>query len=447
MENEILELLTQKKYAALREKLAPMHEADVAELVDDLNDAEMRLRLFRLLPKDVMAKVFAYLPTDVQQAIITSLTDNEQRFILDDMYMDDYADMMDELPANVVERVLRNSGAENRELINQYLKYPDDSAGSIMTSEYVNLKGGMTVADAFAYIRETGLNKETVYTCYVTAAEHKLEGVVTVRDMLFAPSDTPIEELMTEHPLSVRTLDNIEDVAKQFTKYDMIAMPVVDNEQRIVGIITIDDVVDVIQQVNTEDFEKMAAMSPSEDEYLKTPPFKLAMHRIPWLMFLMVSGMLTGALLGKYEAAISAVPLLVTFLPMLMDTGGNCGSQSATIVIRGMALDEIEFRDFFQVIWKEARVSLLCGAALATVNFVRIWLQYGNLNIALAVSLTMIVTVLLAKCVGAALPMLAKKVRLDPAIMASPLITTVVDCCSVLTYFSISMRLLSTYLS
>ncbi|MEG2604214.1 MAG: magnesium transporter [Clostridia bacterium] len=442
MENEILTLLSEKRYGELKKKLDELHEADIAELLEDMPDAEMKLRLFRMLPKDITAQVFSYISTDVQQELITLLTDTEQRFILDDMYMDDYADMMEELPANVVERVLRNSRLENRALINQYLKYPDHSAGSIMTSEYVNIKRSMTVREAFDHIRITGMNKETVYTCYVTDQAHKLEGVVTVRDMLFAQPDTPIPELITGHLLLVHTLDDIEDVAKAFSKYDMIAMPVVDNEERIVGIITIDDVVDVIQKVNTEDFERMAAISPSADEYLKTSPFKLAMRRLPWLMILMVSGMLTGALLEQYEATIAMVPLLVAFLPMLMDTGGNCGSQSATIVIRGMALDELVFGDFFRVVFKEARVALICGAGLAVVNFLRVWLQYGDMTIALVVSLTLMATVFISKSIGAMLPMLAKKVRLDPAIMASPLITTIVDCCSVFIYFNISLALM-----
>lgn len=442
MKNEILTLLNEKRYAELKRLLDELHEADIAELLEEIPDEEQKLRLFRMLPKDITAEVFAYISTDVQQELITLLSDTEQRFILDDMYMDDYADMMDELPANVVERVLKNSSAENRALINQYLKYPDDSAGSIMTSEFINIKRGLTVQQAFEHIRKTGMNKETLYTCYITDQAHQLQGVLTVHDMLLAPLDTPISQLMTDHPLLVHTLDNIEDVAKSFSKYDMLVMPVVDNEERIVGIITIDDVVDVIQKVNTEDFERMAAMSPSEDEYIKTSPFKLAMRRLSWLLLLMISGMLTGALLERYEAAIATVPLLVSFLPMLMDTGGNCGSQSSTIVIRGMALDQITFADFFRVLLKEAGVSLICGAALAVFNFFRIWIQYGNLTIATAVSLTLMATVLLSKCIGAMLPMLAKKVKLDPAIMAAPLITTVVDCCSVFVYFTISMSLL-----
>lgn len=441
--NLILALLSEKKYAQLKETVSQMHEADIAEIFVDIVDRETSLRLFRLLPKETAAEVFSYMEPDVQQRIIGALTDTELSFILKDMYLDDFVDMVEELPANVVGRVMRNASTENRSLINQYLNYPDDSAGSIMTNEYVYFKRSITVRQAFEVIRTTGVDKETVYTCYVISNARKLEGVITVRELLLADPETHIEDIMLDTPLFVRTMDDKEEVAMQFGKYDMIAMPVVDNEERLVGIITIDDVVDVIQEENTEDFEKMAGMAPSEDSYLKTSVLKLAKNRIVWLMILMISAMITGALLEKFEAAIATIPLLVSFLPMLMDTGGNCGSQASTMIIRGMALDEIKLSDFARVWFKEIRVALICSVVLSSVNFFRIWIQYGDVGVAAVVSATLIATICIAKSLGCALPMLARKLKLDPAIMASPMITTITDACSIFVFFTIAMQLLS----
>ncbi len=445
MNEFILSLLEEKRYSELKKTLLSMHEADIAEIFEDISDREVSLRLFRLLPKEMAAEVFSYMDGDVQQRIIEAVTDTELKYILDNMYLDDYVDLVEEMPANVVQHIMRNSSVKNRGLINQYLQYPDDSAGSIMTNEYVYLKKSITVAQAFEVIRNTGVKKETVNTCYVTSADRKLIGEVSALDLLVADPKAAVGDIMEDPPIRVHTLDDQEDVAKMFSHYDLLAVPVVDNEERLVGIITIDDAVDVLQEENTEDFERMAGITPSDASasYLKTPVFTLARNRILWLMILMVSAMITGALLESYEAAIAAVPLLVSFIPMLMDTGGNSGSQAATMIIRGMALDEIEWSDIFTVWWKEIRVALICGASLAIVNFLRIWIQYHDLAVAAVVCLTLMGTVLIAKSLGCLLPMLAKKLKLDPAIMAAPMITTITDACSILVYFSFALRFLA----
>lgn len=442
MNDRVLELLQNKEYAQVKQAIVDMHEADIAELFGQIEERDVALRLFRLLPKEVAAESFSYMETDVQQRLIEAITDTELRGILDEMYLDDYVDLVEELPANVVRRVMQNSSRENRSLINQYLKYPEDSAGSLMTNEYVYLKRMLTVRQAFEAIRNTGVDKETIYTCYVIDQDRKLVGSVPLRALILADPDTHVEELMFENPIYASTLEDQESVVKKFTRYDMLALPVVDNEQRLVGIITIDDAVDVLQEEATEDFEKMAALSPSEDIYLKTSVVTLAQNRIVWLLVLMIAGMLTGALLEHYEAAIAAIPLLVSFIPMLMDTGGNCGSQSSTLIIRGLALDEIQLKDFFRVLWKEFRVALLCSLVLALVNFLRILIQYHDLGVAITVSLTLIVTIVVAKTMGGMLPIAAKRLRMDPAVMASPLITSVVDTCSILAFFYIATKLL-----
>ncbi len=450
----ILVLLQEKRYALAREAALAMNAVDIADVFQELHALEApktALRLFRLLPKELAAETFSYMESDVQESIIGAISDNELRYILDEMYMDDYVDLVEEMPANVVKRLLANSSEENRSLINQYLQYPEDSAGSIMTNEYVYFKRSVTVHEAFRIIRETGVDKETIYTCYVVSAAHKLEGVVTVRELLLADPDAVVDTIMSENVIRAHTLDDKEQITKLFSKYDMLSLPVVDKEERLVGIITIDDAVDVIQEENTEDFEMMAGMAPSEDAYLKMPVIALAKNRILWLVVLMFSAMISGAMLEHYEAAIASLPLLVSFIPMLMGTGGNCGSQASTMIIRGMALDEIELSDFFRVWWKEARVALLCGAALSAVNFLRIYLQYGALaaapepdviRIAAVVSLALMATVCIAKSLGCILPMLAKRLRLDPALMAAPMITTVTDACSILVFFSLAMAIL-----
>lgn len=435
MVDVVLQYLADHKYAKVKETVREMHYADVAEVFENLEDPESAQLFFRLLPKDIAAEVFSYMEAEDQERVISSVSDRELRFILDELYLDDYVDLVEEMPANVVKRVLKNSSPESRKLINQYLQYPEDSAGSLMTNEYVYLKRGTTVNQALNVIRTTGVDKETINKCYVLDPQHHLEGVVTLRDIILADPDTVMADIMRTSVISVNTNDDQEEVAKMFYKYDMLAMPVVDNENRLVGIITIDDVVDVVQEEVTEDFEKMAGILPSEDTYLKTPVFTLFKSRILWLMVLMVSAMVSGALITHFESAISALPLLVSFIPMLMGTGGNSGSQSSTTIIRSMALDEVELSDFFRVWWKEVRVALLCGVALGAVNYARIAFQYHDGSIAMTVSLTLVVTVVVAKSLGCILPMLAKKLKLDPALMASPMLTTITDACSILVFF------------
>lgn len=442
MNQEILELLAEKKYSAVKQLIGQMEEADLAKLFEELEneeDADQFNRLFRLLPKETAAEVFSYMEPEIQEKIVRTLTDTELQHILDDLFMDDYVDLVEEMPANVVKRVMQNTTPANRKLINQYLKYPEDSAGSLMTNEYVYFRSGITVAKAFEIIREYGVDKETIYTCYVTTSRKELLGVVTVREMLLTAPETIIDTLMDTNPIHVHTHDDQEEIAKMFSRYDMLAMPVVDSENRIVGIITIDDAVDVIQDENTEDFEKMAGMTPSDNTYLRTSAFNLAKNRIPWLVFLMIPAMITGALMEYYEAAFVSIPILVTFIPQITGTGGNCGSQSSTMIIRGLALDEITPKDILKVWWKELRVALICGAALSLVNFIRIIVQYHDLQVAVVVSVTLILTVCIAKSMGCVLPILAKLAHVDPAIMASPLITTITDALSILVYFNFAL--------
>lgn len=442
MNQEILELLAEKKYSAVKQLIGQMEEADLAKLFEELEneeDADQFNRLFRLLPKETAAEVFSYMEPEIQEKIVRTLTDTELQHILDDLFMDDYVDLVEEMPANVVKRVMQNTTPANRKLINQYLKYPEDSAGSLMTNEYVYFRSGITVAKAFEIIREYGVDKETIYTCYVTSSRKELLGVVTVREMLLTAPETIIDTLMDTNPIHVHTHDDQEEIAKMFSRYDMLAMPVVDSENRIVGIITIDDAVDVIQDENTEDFEKMAGMTPSDNTYLRTSAFNLAKNRIPWLVFLMIPAMITGALMEYYEAAFVSIPILVTFIPQITGTGGNCGSQSSTMIIRGLALDEITPKDILKVWWKELRVALICGAALSLVNFIRIIVQYHDLQVAMVVSVTLILTVCIAKSMGCVLPILAKLAHVDPAIMASPLITTITDALSILVYFNFAL--------
>lgn len=439
----LLELLERRDYHALRAALARENEADIAEFLEELPQDRVLLA-FRTLPKEVAAEVFSDLPPETQQVIITAATDQEVTALVEELYVDDAVDMLEELPANVVKRVLKNASPDTRKLINQFLNYPDSSVGSIMTAEFTDLKQGMTVAQAIDHIRRTGENSESVYTCYVTDAGRRLEGVLTIKELLLARDEQHIADIMETEVITAETTEDQEEAVARMMKYDFISLPVVDKEGRLVGIVTVDDVMDVMEEEATEDFEKMAAMAPSEKPYLKTGVFTLAKHRILWLLVLMISGMITGGILGQYEAAFAAMPLLVTFIPMLTDTGGNAGSQSSTLVIRGMAVGDIELRDFLRVFWKEFRVSLLVGAVLSAVNFVRLIITYpGNEMIALAVALALFVTVLLAKTVGGVLPMAAKLVHADPAIMAAPLITTIVDAISLVVYFKIASALLA----
>ncbi|MCB6608621.1 magnesium transporter [[Clostridium] symbiosum] len=441
---ELLKLAADKKYRDLKAQLVEMNEVDIASFIEEL-DSEKTVVVFRMLSKELATEVFACLPVDKQQHIITSITDYELRGIIDDLYVDDAVDMVEELPASIVKRVLQNSSPDTRKLINQFLNYPENSAGSVMTAEYVGLKKQMTVEEAFAYIRKYGVDKETIYTCYVMDEKRQLEGVVTVKDLLMNPYDTVLGDIMDVHVMKAYTTEDREEVVDTFNEYGLLSLPVVDKENRLVGIITVDDVMDVMEQeaTETEDFEKMAAMLPSEKPYLKTSVFQLAKNRIPWLMILMVSSMVTGGILLKYENAFAAIPLLVTFVPMLMDTGGNSGSQASTMIIRGMAVGEVEPADILHVVWKELRVGMLCGVSLALVNFVRLMIQYpGKTLICLTVVLSIFFTVIIAKTIGCTLPILAKVIHLDPAIMAAPMITTIVDACSLMIYFQLASRLL-----
>lgn len=439
---ELMELLDTMQLRLLKEKLIEMNEVDIAAFIEEL-DSEKTVVVYRMLPKELASDVFACLPVEKQEHIINSITDYELSAIVNDLFVDDAVDMLEELPANVVKRVLKNSTPDTRKLINQFLKYPEGSAGSIMTAEYVGLKKRMTVEEAFAYIRRHGVDKETIYTCYVMDAKRALEGVVTVKDLLMHPYEEVIGNIMDSHVIKAVTTDDQEEVAESFRKYDLLSLPVVDHENRLVGIVTVDDVVDVMEQEATEDFEKMAAMNPSEKPYLKTGVFQLAKNRIVWLLILMFSSMVTGEILTTYEEAFSAVPLLVTFIPMLMNTGGNSGSQASTMIIRGMAVGEISPSDLAKVVWKELRVGILVGICLAIANFVRLTLSYpGQEMICLTVVLSIFCIVIIAKTIGCTLPIIAKVLHMDPALMASPMISTILDACSLVIYFNFACRLL-----
>ncbi|MFA6844365.1 MAG: magnesium transporter [Sphaerochaetaceae bacterium] len=440
---ELLGLAEQRKYIILKEKLTHINEVDVADFMEDLPAAQ-EMVVFSLLEKEVAADVFANLPGETKQALINSLNDQQLSTIIEDLSVDDMVDMIGELPANMVRRILQNVRPETRQLVNHFLRYPDHSVGSIMTAEFVDLKKELTVRAAIDRIRTVGKDKETIYTCYVTDSEHHLEGIVTIKDLLFSMDDKLVGDIMEKDVISIKTTDDQEIAARDFNKYNFLSLPVVDAENRLVGIVTVDDAVDVMEDEATEDFEKMAALQPSEKPYLKTNVFELARHRIVWLLVLMISGMITGSILGKFEDAFIAIPLLVTFIPMLTDTGGNAGSQASTLVIRGMAVGELETRDWLKIFWKELRVSLIVGLILAIVNFVRIIISYKGATylIACTVSLAMLATVMLAKTIGCLLPVLAKKIHVDPAMMAAPLITTIVDALSLIIYFSIAKQLL-----
>ena len=441
IKEEVIELLENKRYTNLYKYLKQLNNQDISLLFEELSPEDIVL-LFRLLPKDEAAEVFSYMEPDLQEQLINNLTDKELKLVIDELFMDDTVDLIEEMPSNVVKRILKTVNKEDRNTINELLKYPSDSAGSIMTTEFVDLKINMTVEDAFKKIKKIGLNKETVYTCYVLDIKRVIIGIVDIKDLLLADRDALIKDIMETNVVTVNTLKDKEEVTKLFDKYDLVALPVVDKENRLVGIVTIDDAIDVLQEETTEDFELMAAITPTEESYFKTSVFKHARNRILWLLLLMVSSMITGGILTHYEEAFAAVPLLVSVIPMIMGTGGNCGSQSSTLIIRGMAVDEIEPKDFFRAIWKEFRVALLAGTALAIVNGIRIMIQYGNLKIAIVLGLTLIGTACLAKMLGCALPMLAKKLKIDPAIMAAPIISTILDSCSILIYFNIAVAIL-----
>lgn len=431
-----IKLLAQREFKAVRSILDVMNEVDIASLLSTLSDKELALA-FRLIPKDKAAEVFSNMDTSMQTYLVTMFTEKELKELLDDLYMDDTVDMLEELPANLVKRILATVSASDRSMINQLLNYPEDSAGSIMTTEYVDLREEMTVGQAMAHIKKTGIHKETIYTCYITE-RRKLVGIVSAKDLMTTDDNVPIKDLMETEIISVYTHADQEQVAQLFTKYDLLALPVIDQDGRMVGIVTFDDAMDVMVDEATEDITKMAAINPSEKTYFETSVLQHAKNRIPWLLILMFTSIITGTIITRYENAFAAIPLLVSFIPMLMDTGGNCGSQSATLIIRGIALDEIRFTDLFKVMFKEFRISLIVGAFLAVANGIRIFIQYHNPGLAVVIACSLMGTVIMAKLVGCVLPLLAKKVNLDPAIMASPLITTLVDTFSILIYFNIA---------
>ena len=434
-----VKLLQQRQYKAVRSILDVMNEVDIASLLSEFDDKELALA-FRLIPKDKAAEVFANMDSSMQTYLVEMFSEKELKELLDDLYMDDTVDMLEELPANLVNRILDAVSTSDRALINQLLNYPEDSAGSIMTTEYVDIRKNMTVAQAMAHIKETGIHKETIYTCYVTE-RRRLIGIVSAKDLMTTDDDVLIRDLMETEIISVKTHTDKEEVAKLFTKYDFLAIPVLDADELMVGIVTFDDAMDVMVEEATEDITKMAAINPSEKTYFETSVFAHAKNRIPWLLILMFTSIITGTIITRYENAFAAIPLLVSFIPMLMDTGGNCGSQSSTLIIRGIALSQIRFRDIFRVVFKEFRISLIVGAVLAVTNGIRVMIQYQNMELALVIALSLIGTVIIAKLIGCMLPLLASRVNLDPAIMASPLITTLVDIFSILIYFNIATML------
>lgn len=438
----VAELLEEKKFAQTREILGEMNPADIGELFNELDEKQFMLA-FRLLPKETAAEVFVELDPDLQEQLIVGFSDNELREVLDELFLDDAVDLVEEMPANVVKRILSHTDPDTRKMINSLLKYPKDSAGSLMTIEYVSLRTGMTVEEAFLRIRRTGIDKETIYTCYVTDDNRHLLGVVTVKALLLSDYEDVIDDIMEDNVICALTNDDKESVAQKFSHYGLIALPVVDSENRLVGIVTFDDAIDVMEEEATEDIEKMAAITPGDKPYIKTGVFETWLRRIPWLLLLMISATFTGKIISSFEEALAAQVALTAFIPMLMDTGGNCGSQASVSVIRGLSLGEIKIGDILSVIWKEIRVALLCGIVLGIATFGKIILLDGyGVQLALVVSITLVATVFIAKVVGCTLPILAKCAHLDPAVMASPFITTIVDALALVIYFQIAANLL-----
>ena len=433
---QMTELLEEHDFKKLKEELETIHPVDIVDAMEEL-DKKQRTLIFRLLAKEEAAEVFTDMDSDMREDLINALTDSELEEVMEEMYVDDTVDVQEEMPANVVDRLLMATDEYTRKKINALLQYPEYSAGSIMNIEYISLRREMTVADAILKIRQVGINKETIYTCYVTEKK-KLIGMVDVKDLLTAGESRKIEEIMDDNVLFARTLDDQEYVANMINKYGLVAIPIIDHEDCLVGIVTVDDAMLVLQDETTEDISIMAGVSPNEDSYFGTSVFQHAKNRSLWLMLLMLSATVTGEILGYYENAMAVMPVLITFIPMLMGTGGNCGSQSSTLVIRGLAVGEIEFKDIFRVIFKEIRIALIVGLLLSVVNGIRIYIMYDqNIMLALALGITMIAVVTMAKCIGCILPLLAKKLGLDPAIMAAPLITTILDTCTILVYFNI----------
>lgn len=446
---KLAELLDAKKYAEIKSILADLQAADLAELFSELDERYHNI-MFRLLSKELAAETFVEMDSDLQENLISRFTDRELSDILDELYIDDTVDIIEEMPANVVKRILKNSDSEDREIINKLLRYPKDSAGTVMTTEYVRFTGDMTVSDALLHIRRVAIDKETIYTCYVTGKDKRLEGIVTAKDLLISDPDTPLSDIMDENVIAVHTHDDKEDVAMKLDKYDFLAIPVVDSESRLVGIVTVDDALEVIIEENEEDFAKMAAItSASDTPYLKTSVFSIWKSRIPWLLILMLSSTLSSAILGGFESVLT--PVLVLFIPMIMGTGGNSGGQSSVTLTRSISLSEVEFSDIFRVFWKELRVGVLCAITLGVATFAKVFLIDGlllgntdvNLIVALTVALSLSLTIILAKVIGATLPLLAKKIGLDPAVMASPLITTLVDAISLIVYVAVASQILN----
>lgn len=442
MEEKILSLLENKQYAELKNTLTPLEAPDIAILFDNVPTAKLPL-LFRLLPKELAAEVFVELESDMQELLISGFSDSELKEVWEELYVDDAVDIIEEMPANVVKRILCHSDSEMRQSINEILNYPKDSAGSIMTTEYVDLRENMTVDDAFTHIRRTGIDKETIYTCYVTDSNRKLMGLISVKELLLSDKSSLLTEIMETNIIYANTIDDKEDVARQFGKYDFLAIPVVDTERRLVGIVTFDDAIDVLEEENTEDIEKMAAITPSDKPYLKTGIFETYSKRIPWLMLLMLSATFTGKIISSYEVAMRNYAILTSFIPMLTGTGGNAGGQTSASIIRGISLNEIEFEDIFRVIWKEFRVAFICGATLAVTIFSKlIFIDKTAFNVAIVVALAIISAVVLAKLVGCILPLLAKKIGFDPAVMANPMLSTIVDVVTLAVFFKIAVTIL-----
>ena len=440
---EIIELLENKQYTRLRQRLEEMNDADIAAVLEELDNEEM-LKVFRILPKDAAADVFAYLEVDEQQYLITMLSEKEAGVIIDNLMSDDAADLLDEMPANIVKKLLANVSPETRRDVNDLLRYPEDSAGSIMTVEYVDLKENLTVAGAIERIRKIALDRETVNICYVLDSGRRLVGTVALLYLLLSEPDEIIGDIMHENVISIHTHTDQEEAAAQFQKYGFTAMPVVDNENRMVGIITVDDIVDIMQEEATEDIEKMAAVMPSDRPYLKTSVLEGWKKRIPWLLLLMISSTFTSKIISSFEDALSVCVVLTAYIPMLMDTGGNAGGQASAIIIRGLSLNEVEFRDWFRVAGKEIRIAVMCGITLAVANFVKLLVfDHVAVTVAVVICLTLVCAVMIAQIVGCSLPMIAKKLGFDPAVMASPFITTIVDALSLLVYFSVATHLLN----
>lgn len=452
LENEIFTLIENKGFQKLKQILSELNPADIAVILDDIDEKDLAL-VFRILPKELAAEVFVEMESDSQQFLIEKFTDKELKSVMDELFMDDAVDIIDEMPASVAKRILAQADIATRKVINQLLAYPDDCAGSIMTTEYIDLKKSMTVADAFDRIRKRGVDSEMIYTCYVTDARRHLLGIVSVKDLLLNSYDAVIDDIMEENIIFAHTHDDKEEVAAMFEKYDLMALPVVDKENRLIGIVTVDDAIDVLQEAATEDMEMMAAILPTDKPYLKTGIFQTFKSRIFWLLILMISATFTGAIISSFEENLTVVPALIAFIPMLMNTAGNGGSQSSVTVIRALSLGDIEFSDIFKVVWKELRVALICSAALSVVNFAKMYLidylVFHNFDpgrhIAeiLVVSITLFIAIIVAKVVGSILPIIAKKLGADPAVMASPFITTIVDAVSLIVYFNVAVLILN----